>query len=163
MIVATATDATDPSFVPLQGPPFLVGELNPYGSDPYYALWPEPERASGHRLQSLILGIDEGHYVALRRANLCTSRWSAPAARKRATELLDDHPYPGGFVLLGAKVASAFGAGFAPFARFGRTLILPHPSGLCRLWNGPESFRRARSAVRAAFPEWANLVRLETK
>jgi hypothetical protein len=35
----------------------LVGETNPYGGDPRYALYNEPSNSAGGRLQRLIFGI----------------------------------------------------------------------------------------------------------
>jgi hypothetical protein len=35
----------------------LVGESNPYGADPYYALYPAPDGSAGHRLCCLVLGM----------------------------------------------------------------------------------------------------------
>jgi hypothetical protein len=29
-------------------------------------------------------------------------------------------------------------------------IVLPHPSGLCRLWNQPDSVMRARAALQEA-------------
>lgn len=56
-------------------------------------------------------------------------------------------------VMLGRQVAVAFGTN-QPF--FGltvisgvRTLLLPHPSGRCRVWNDPMSMLRARAKVNA--------------
>jgi hypothetical protein len=144
--------------------PLLVGEANPYGADPYYALYPLPERASGHRLCTLIMGLGHGEYLrSFERVNLCPQRWSAPVARARATEIMNgDHEK---VVLLGKKVAEAFGfKDRAPFTVDSETkfasssgewrariyVLLPHPSGLCRAWNAPGAFLRARTALQDA-------------
>ncbi len=135
--------------------PLLVGELNPYGPDETFALYPSPRGSAGQRLAEFVMGLDRADYLRrFDRANLCTFKWSVPAARERAGELLQrDNPV---LVLLGAKVAGAFGQIFEPFtvrrtALASRTLVvLPHPSGLCRVWNEPNAVARARAALRLA-------------
>ncbi len=129
--------------------PLIVGEVNPYGSDPAYALFPLPEGASGYRLRK-ILGMSDREYLrAFDRANLCTGRWSAEAARAEAERIRqEDRP---AVVLLGRKVAAAFGyADHVPFSRIGRFVLLPHPSGRCHAWNDPSSPGRARELIRGA-------------
>ena len=101
--------------------PLLVGESNPYGADPHFALYPFPESASGGRLAA-ILGMDAEQYLRpFDRVNLCTQNlrhwrqgsreWDAAAARRRAERLPHEAR-----VLLGAKVARAHGLTYAPFA-----------------------------------------------
>lgn len=140
----------------------LVGEMNPYGGSPAFALWDEPADASGARLRA-ILGLRSDTYRALHRANLCAGRWELPVARGRASRFMlcePSRPWEV-VVMLGRKVASAFryrGAFFsAQFPRSapglqGRpepTLVsLPHPSGLCRLWHEPSAVQTARSLLR---------------
>lgn len=65
--------------------------------------------------------------------------------------------------LLGAKVTRAFGFGFQPFTAWRHYLLgshttyvcLPHPSGLCRAWNEPGAYARARGALRGAGLSWS--------
>jgi hypothetical protein len=140
--------------------PLIIGESNPYGQDPHFALYPAPDGCSGHRLCCLILGMRRAEYLeAFERVNLCAGshatlfRWSMPEARKRAQELFC---YAGKVILLGSKVANAWG--FSPFKPFtiqdgGKILVLPHPSGLCRLWHKPGAFQRARDLVLNLCPE----------
>jgi hypothetical protein len=139
---------------------WLVGVLNPYGGDPDMALVNYPANCSGHRLWR-ILGIDEDRYLALRRRNLCTDRWSRALATAAAYDVYAEVPElaPGRpaslVVLLGADVADAF-RGIASSGRLRRGrpapldlweasrdaagraswLCLPHPSGMNRAWNG---------------------------
>jgi len=107
----------------------------------------------------VILGMKRGHYLeAFERTNLCETKWVMVQARKRAVEL---RTRPGPLVLLGAKVACAFD--FDPFEPFtvadgGKTLVLPHPSGLCRLWSEPGAVRRARQLVAEVAPSIAHLL-----
>lgn len=144
----------------------LVGELNPYGADPFYALWDEPDEASGNRLR-LILGLARPTYRALRRANLCSRYWTMPEARRRAALLTAPEPSRpwDAVVMLGAKVARAFGhaGGFFEVTRpreapglQGKpepTLVsLPHPSGRNPMWNDPAARHRARAILRELAP-----------
>jgi hypothetical protein len=134
----------------------LVGEDNPYGSRPEYALYPLPEGASGDRLCRLVMGLDHDTYLdAFERGNLCTGKWSMPAARTQAARVLQLRPPEVRLVLLGSKVAQAFGLEFAPFTAQAvgllghRAVLLPHPSGRNRIWNEPGAFRRARNLLHA--------------
>ena len=147
----------------------LVGESNPYGNHASFALYDEPPQSAGGRLRRLVLGMSHRDYMRqTARANCCTGRWSIPAARVRAAALdradasvgptacLNRTP----IVLLGAKVAQAFGLAFVPYTTqktaAGRTaLILPHPSGLSRAWNEPGAFLRVRRAVADLVPDLA--------
>jgi hypothetical protein len=125
--------------------PLLVGEANPYGADPYYALYPLPENASGGRL-ARILGLSESQYLRLfDRRNLCPMEWSAPVARAQAENIRAEGREH--VVLLGAKVARAFGFDYAPFTGSKHFYLLPHPSGLCRVWNEPDAVQRARQLL----------------
>jgi uracil-DNA glycosylase len=73
--------------------------------------------------------------------------WSAPRARDRARELAEVHA-PLVAVLLGRKVAAAWGLADRPVGEWGPALpgglpvpevvCLPHPSGLNRTLNDPE-------------------------
>lgn len=145
----------------------LVGESNPYGADPYYALYPAPDGCAGNRLCCYILGMHRHVYLeTFDRTNLCEGKWSSKEARQRAHELCMQHER---LILLGAKVASAFSMVFEPFMRVGiadvtkrhprrEALILPHPSGLCRLWHVAGSMQRARDLVGCFAPELAPLL-----
>lgn len=130
----------------------LVGEMNPYGADPRYALYHEPRNASGDRLRR-ILGLSVRSYVPIQKYNLCVGSWSMASARARAGEIWEAHDL---IITLGARVRSAFnqligtpgcsGVGVDLIA--GHTLVaLPHPSGLCRAWNVVENVVDARHTV----------------
>ena len=138
------------------GRPLLVGEANPHSVDPRHALWPTPPGAAGGRLMRA-LGMSRGDYLGtFDRANLFIrppAKWSVAAARARAEELLK-RADGAVIVLLGARVASAFGA--AHLAEFtigpdlsGRQTFarLPHPSGRCRAWNEEGAEQRLRSLM----------------
>ena len=131
-----------------------MGELNPYGSDPKFALFPHPRTASGNRLREIVGLTDVAYLKFLTRVNLCSGKWSADQARVSARSLRDegDHEV---IVLLGAKVCSAFGG--PPTFQIERGLdarfvTLPHPSGLCRAWNEEGSVDRARAVLTSAAP-----------
>ena len=138
--------------------PVIVGEANPYGADPYFAMYPDPPNSAGGRLCRVVLHMEPDDYLAaFERVNLCPHQWSMKVARANAVDLVSsDKP----LILLGSKVCAAFGIPFAPFTecllteRLQRTgahrmdvVILPHPSGLSRLWHEKGAYRRARVLV----------------
>jgi len=141
--------------------PWLIGEMNPHqksGEDPShkYDLYPLPRGASGHRLCKLVLDMEMTTYMRsfIRRDLITWKKWSVPQARKAASVVwAESKGAP--LILLGAKVSAAFGFAYEPFtfvkrdAVVGdrRILIIPHPSGLCRAWDEPLAFRRARALV----------------
>ncbi len=143
----------------------LVGENNPYGGDPAFALYCEPERSAGGRLCRLVLGLEPREYLRrFTRVNLLQRpKWSAPLARERAAEMLLTAPQAR-FILLGRRVFDAFTSQkvgdlpkvtreWVPLTVYGGNMLaLPHPSGLCRFWNTPGAFELARNAVRAFAP-----------
>lgn len=133
----------------------IVGELNPYGADPRYALYHEPRNASGDRLRR-ILGLSVRSYVPLAKYNLCVGDWMTVAARARAADVMRAHRV---IVALGAKVRAAFmywrgglwtgqSAPFVASSGDHTFVVLPHPSGLCRAWNEPGVVERARELVK---------------
>jgi len=129
--------------------PLLVGELNPYGIDPQWALYPLPENASGGRLRKILQMSIPQYIGTFDRKNLCYGKWSNPEARAeaRVIQASKDHEI---IILLGSKVCQAFGVQYKPFERLGRYLVLPHPSGRCLAWNDPTSAERARRLVQDA-------------
>lgn len=135
----------------------LVGELNPYGADPEFALYHLPRRASGNRLREH-LGLHDHTYEAIDKVNLCLGKWSISTARVLALGLLEQGEYDL-MVLLGAKVRAAFsGPGFfesalAPEPYNVALVTLPHPSGLNQLWNDPHARKKARLLLRVWAPE----------
>lgn len=132
--------------------PILVGESNPYGSDPRYALYPYPDGCSGDRLARQILGMSREHYLEVfDRVNLCGGGWSKWLADMSAARLASEGRR---LILLGSKVSGSFGFAFEPFSKPVRgVLIMPHPSGRCRLWNDGVNIQRAREAVSEFVPE----------
>lgn len=128
--------------------PLLVGEQNPYGADPKFALYPLPENSAGGRLCHRVMGLSRREYLTrFDRVNLCAGKWSMKEARDRVAEIYERR---GWVVLFGAKVCRAFDFSFLPFTTRGRHVILPHPSGLCRAWNEPGAYERARACLREA-------------
>lgn len=128
---------------------FVIGEANPYGADPRYALYPEPENASGGRFQRLILRCTKREYLRdFQRRNLCAREWNLDEARIRAHQLRVEEIRCDPVILLGRKVVSAFRLDFLePFQRWSNYLALPHPSGLSRAWNEPGAYDRAHKLV----------------
>jgi hypothetical protein len=74
------------------------------------------------------------------------------AAKERAVILSEE---PKKLVLLGKKVCDAFKVRFDPYSRSSgnSVLILPHPSGLNRMWQDPRSFNLAIDAMIEFYPE----------
>lgn len=140
----------------------VVGELNPFGADPKFALFHRPRQSSGNRLRC-ILGLNDFQYMKmLDKVNLCTGRWSQSSAGESASEILDKLElckYEV-VILLGAKVRKAFGKA-APTKFFSsrslplsevKMVSIPHPSGRCRVWNEANSWKRARDVVKGVAP-----------
>lgn len=126
----------------------LVGESNPHSADPEFALFPVPGGAAGDRLRR-IFGYSVKRYLRdFDRANLLPSgvKWSAKDAKKVAGGLTHKKR-----VLLGSRVCAAHDVLFEPFKRFTGArldvLILPHPSGRCRVWNDRRAISKARRAL----------------
>jgi hypothetical protein len=141
----------------------LVGEANPYGSAPEFALYCYPPHCAGYNLRR-ILGLPQHQYLALHRTNLCPTDWSMGEARRRAQLLVADPSAPWRVVvMLGRKVADAFGYERPFFTHdvAGRTdgemhlVSLPHPSGRnAGSWSG-KAPQRARAILCELAPEIA--------
>ena len=154
----------------MTGRVLLVGEDNPYGSDPAFALYCYPLGCAGYRLRR-ILGLPQHQYLALHRKNLCDSAWAKKAAEARVFEILSPTAPWNVVVLLGRKVTKAFAsvalddADFVPFTTRvccpGMTLVsLPHPSGAnAGSWSGDKPRERARQIMREVAPElpWGSI------
>lgn len=131
----------------------LVGEVNPYGANSGYALYPLPENSAGGRLCRLIMRMEPRAYIRrFDRRNLCIGKWQLSAARDEAARITAEVQDNADLVLMGARVCSAFRLKYEPFTIINADdravlVILPHPSGLCRLWNEPGAFERARSVL----------------
>lgn len=146
-----------------EGRVLLLGETNPYGPDPEFALYCYPPGCSGWRLRRF-LGLPEAAYLGLHRKNLCDGDWSMANAKERAYELLSPQVPWQVIVLLGRKVTGVFekiALDDVPIVAFstrpcgsGMTLVsLPHPSGQnAALWN-PRAQDRARQLLRELVPE----------
>lgn len=139
----------------MRGKVWLVGENNPYGSASEFALYPSPRGCAGQRLCKA-LGLDEDAYLETfeRRNLLSVMKWSVKEARRAAGLLLVEAGPGDALVLCGAKVSEAFGLPFSPLMAVknhkGQTLlVIPHPSGLSRLFNQKGMSERVRDAVMA--------------
>ena len=137
--------------------PLLVGELNPYGDDDRFALYPDPDHASGARLMRIFNMVPREYLATFDRTNLCARRWDKTAAREAAERIMRERHV---IVACGSKVATAFVGKFVAYeitycgqyrAGGGNLIVtIPHPSGLNRLWNDPTAAARARAAVEMA-------------
>lgn len=147
----------------MPGSPVLVGEVNPYSDRPFAALLDVPAGASGDRLRRLVMGVETRRYRAWARYDLCVGTFTPAAARERADELAAQHR-DDVIIVLGRKVADAFGLnvppftycralpGMAPLPGTGAFVVLPHPSGRNSTWGDPRSFARARKVLAEALP-----------
>lgn len=151
----------------------LLGEDNPYGSEPAFALYCHPANCSGDRLRQ-IFGLTEDEYLALHRANLCDSgAWSMKEARRRAQLYVADPSAPWRtIVMLGRKGADAFRYE-QPFFTHGvvphtdgemRLVSLPHPSGRNTAWNDQRLHVLARRILRELEPKvpWGASINVAT-
>lgn len=137
---------------------WLIGENNPYGDDPRFAMYPQPTHSAGGRMCRLVLGMCDRDYLReFERRNLLQApKWSAPLARAAAAQLVRDDILSGDrVVLLGRRVHDAFFPEWewTPFSVCEqRYVVLPHPSGLSRAWNEPGAYARARKVVAEVAP-----------
>lgn len=137
--------------------PLLVGESNPYGPDPRYALYCEPPQSAGGRLCRVIMGLRPETYLTMfDRMNLVVGSWVERVAHERAACVIATEPPV--LVLLGARVRQAFGLGAADVFTFGampwggQVAVLPHPSARCRLWDAADAIKRTRNVLLAILP-----------
>jgi hypothetical protein len=141
--------------------PLIVGEINPYGHDERFALYPYPDGCAGERLCHMVMGLNRKTYLdSFDRVNLLQQdRWSAPAARASANRLaVLDAEYRRTYVLLGRKVSEAFAlyeCAMPSLVRRGDVsaiVVLPHPSGRNRAWNDPGLVATCRKILREVLP-----------
>jgi len=148
----------------MSGRVLLVGEGNPYGADPDFALYCYPPGCAGYRLRR-IFGLPQHQYLGLHRKNLCDGTWSMKSAIERARhDLLDPKAPWNVIVILGRKVTEAMQRAamidqpIIPFTTRtccpGMTLVcLPHPSGRnAASWSGGAR-ERAREMMRIVAPD----------
>lgn len=145
---------------------------NPYGPDQRYALYPEPVGSAGHRLCHLILGLDTRAYLSsFHRRNTAAGKWSLGKGRESADDLFHEVPEGHTVVLLGREVWNAWryrifseddSKVWTPFqvvkGEVHTFVLLPHPSGLCRAWNDPAAYSRARQVLLRASPELTGVI-----
>jgi hypothetical protein len=131
--------------------PIIVGESNPYGAGPHYALYPDPPGCAGERLCHRVMGLRRGTYLSsFERVNLLQGpKWSAPLARMAAAEMRGRTNRV--VILLGRRVAEAFGYRGAIIPSGEDDVLLPHPSGRNRIWNR-EMVMKCRKLLCLALP-----------
>lgn len=139
----------------------LVGEDNPYGEDPRYALYPDPPQSAGGRLCRGVLAMRERDYLRVfERRNLCASTWSLKEAREAAAQIAIGEEPPAVIVMLGAKVTNAFRSKIDNFQIEKRIegchehllARIPHTSGRNLMWNQHGMWQRTRDFLRSALP-----------
>lgn len=150
----TAALGYAPKLVAWEPPIVLIGEHNPHSANPRHALYDLPVHAAGHRLRTLVFGVERTTYSRFHRANLL----GVEAATPREAQALVAWVPTGHFVLLGRTAHEAFGLGggdpFRLAEAYGRpALLLPHPSGRNRLWAEKGAFTRAAELLRAFRPD----------
>lgn len=146
--------------------PVIIGESNPFGGDEHFALYDEPESCTGDRLCRMVMGLrSETYRASFERRNLLRgSKWSAPRAREAAAKLCSDLPGQRVWILLGKKVAAAFFSSqkidapclFVPgngVAFKNTAVLLPHPSGLNRMWADRTLSVHCRQLLVQVLPE----------
>lgn len=140
----------------------IVGQTNPYGVDPRYALYPYPMGSAGGRLMALASDAGGCHLAApvprpwawiafTDRWNLCAGPWKDGPAREAAApirEALAGRPC----VLLGSRVAAAWyghtHCGPPPlFNVVDLVVTIPHTSGRNRAWHDAATYKAARLAL----------------
>lgn len=146
----------------------VVGEDNPYGADPQFALYPMPTGCSGYRLCHDVFAITQLRHLGLWRANLCEGKWSTKAARERVRQLfVPEAPWTTA-VLLGKKVREVVTKTLDADGVLGNfeadyyrgvdgeqflLIALPHPSGRNLAWNQPSVRANARRVLAEHIPE----------
>ena len=116
-------------------------------------LYSDPRNRSGGRLATFLGLSDEEYLARFDRANLCRGVWSDRVAKATARRLAAS-PRPA-YVLLGEKVCAAFDVEYEPFTVDERPdgatfAVLPHPSGINRIWCRSENVKLARVTVETA-------------
>lgn len=147
-----------------ESPPraLVVGENPGENTHPDLPLFPWPETSSAGRLMKMS-DLTPAQYLGhLYRRNLCDTRgeYRRIDAKHRARELLTalfDMPPQFRVILCGSKVATAFGVdvGFwQPVRLTSRqtAVVIPHPSGMNRVYNTSSARRMTREWMR-----WATL------
>lgn len=135
-------------------PVVVIGELNPYGTDPRYALYDEPHNSAGSVLRRRVFAVPRRVYFDSHlfvRGNICTGVWNLTAARDRVKLVRAEYP-ESTYILLGRKVSSAFGYSGTLIAQSGNYVILPHPSGRNTMWNDPQVVQDVRTLLCTAIP-----------
>lgn len=137
----------------------VVGENPGPNTHPDLPLFPWPDTSSAGRLMAMS-ELTPGEYLGgLYRRNLVDAHeWSKPAARSRAREMITalfDLGRDFRVVLCGSKVARCFGVEpdfWMPLRLETRqtAVVIPHPSGLNRIYNDRACRARTRMWMRWA-------------
>lgn len=144
-------------FSPVRG--LVVGQNPGPNTHPDLPLFPWPDTSSAGRLVE-ISGLTPGQYLGgLYRRNLVDAHlWRKSRARRRARSILTalfDMPKSLRVVLCGVKVMRAFDLREEPWKLFclesrQACVVVPHPSGLNRVYNDEEARLRTRAWMRWA-------------
>ncbi len=112
---------------------------------------------TGHRAD-LLRYVKFGRLASLE--SLCKGKWDLREAESKATVLCFGASGRT-FILLGKRVARAFGFRDLPFFQqkvhwSHNLVVLPHPSGLNRLWNDEETRRKAGDVLKKFLTSFEN-------
>lgn len=138
----------------------IIGENPGPNTHADLPLFPWPAKSSAGRLMAMGQ-LTPGEYLGgLYRRNLCDDKkWRESKARIRAREILTalfDLPRTLRVVLCGVKVASAFDVRHVDFwwpiklDSRQQAVVIPHPSGMNRIYNDPQAQAQTRAWVRWA-------------
>lgn len=144
----------------IPGPPVaaIIGEMPGMNTSPKLPLFPLPTTSAGGRLLGFSGMTTEDYLGRFWRRNLFTyfELWSVPQARERALDAIleiDQRALPR-VILLGTRVGAAFGLpdlwSHGRWATGTELAVIPHPSGLNRVYNEMSAIRRARATIRWA-------------
>lgn len=145
----------------IEGPAIgaIIGEAPGPNTSPKLPIFPFPASSAGGRLMSYSRMRPAEYLGKLYRKNLFTTflpGWCAPAARELASYIERDlaDMKIRRVLLLGTRVGAAFEVGglwSSLTTTSGITfLVIPHPSGRCRVYNDEAARKRAGAAIRWA-------------
>lgn len=127
----------------------IIGMNNPESDDPAHALWTQPAGCTGHRLWRMATartGISEEQWLAATdRRNLCIGEWDLRRAWAQA-DAWREELRSRTVLMLGVEVMLAMresgigtpGSEHLMYFHWREDVdwcLLPHPSGLNRVWN----------------------------
>lgn len=165
--------------VPLPPLPVIIGMNNPYGGNPKYALYPNPEKSAGYRLYKMLeeaacrrAGASDGvlllrkQYIdGFDRRNVLSGAWTMARAKKVGA-LMVQGLVGRKVIILGRGPEAALGLPKTEWFTHSRHewprvladgshgfdyWTIPHPSGMCREYNRQANRERAGDLLLALY------------